>query len=81
MGPIVILILVGLILLLVETLLIPGFAVTGILGILEPITSLVCSILLLGEPLTPRTLAGGLLVLVSAFLITLGDHKKSAKES
>ena len=33
MGPIVILILVGLILLLVETLLIPGFAVTGILGI------------------------------------------------
>ena len=33
MGPIVILILVGLILLLVETLLIPGFAVTGILGL------------------------------------------------
>lgn len=58
-----------------------GPTVTGILGILEPITSLVCSILLLGEPLTPRTLAGGLLVLVSAFLITLGDHKKSAKES
>ena len=59
-----------------------GPTVTGILGILEPITSLVCSILLLNEPLTPRTLAGGLLVLVSAFLITLGDHKKSsAKES
>lgn len=35
MGPIVILILVGLILLLVETLLIPGFAVTGILGIVS----------------------------------------------
>ena len=35
MGPIVILILVGLILLLVETLLIPGFAVTGILGIIS----------------------------------------------
>ena len=33
MGPIIILILVGLILLLVETLLIPGFAVTGILGL------------------------------------------------
>ena len=33
MGPIIILIIVGLILLLVETLLIPGFAVTGILGI------------------------------------------------
>ena len=59
-----------------------GPTVTGILGILEPITSLVCSILLLNEPLTPRTLLGGLLVLVSAFLITLGDHKKSsAKES
>ena len=59
-----------------------GPTVTGILGILEPITSLVCSILLLNEPLTPRTLVGGLLVLVSAFLITLGDHKKSsAKES
>ena len=33
MGPIIILIVVGLILLLVETLLIPGFAVTGILGL------------------------------------------------
>ena len=33
MGPVIILIAVGLILLLVETLLIPGFAVTGILGI------------------------------------------------
>ena len=33
MGPIIILIAVGLLLLLVETLLIPGFAVTGILGI------------------------------------------------
>lgn len=33
MGPVIILILVGLVLLLVETLLIPGFAVTGILGI------------------------------------------------
>ncbi|MBR5640666.1 MAG: EamA family transporter [Firmicutes bacterium] len=59
-----------------------GPTVTGILGILEPITSLVCSILLLGEPLTKRSLLGGILVLVSAFLITLGDHKKSsAKES
>ena len=53
-----------------------GPTITGILGILEPITSLVCSILLLGEPLTPRTLLGGLLVLTSAFLITLGDYKK-----
>ena len=59
-----------------------GPTVTDILGILEPITSLVCSILLLGEPLTPRTLCGGLLVLFSAFLITVGDYKKSsAKES
>ena len=59
-----------------------GPTVTGILGILEPITSLVCSILLLGEPLTPRTLLGGLLVLLSAFLIMVGDYKKSsAKES
>jgi membrane-bound ClpP family serine protease len=33
MGPIIILIIVGLLLLLVETLLLPGFAVTGILGI------------------------------------------------
>ena len=33
MGPVIILILVGLVLLLVETLLIPGFAVTGILGL------------------------------------------------
>ena len=59
-----------------------GPTITAILGILEPITSLVCSILLLGEPLTPRTLLGGILVLVSAFLITIGDYKKSsAKES
>ena len=59
-----------------------GPTVTGILGILEPITSLVCSILLLGEPLTPRTLLGGILVLASAFLITISDYKKSsAKES
>ena len=53
-----------------------GPTVTGILGILEPITSLVCSILLLGEPLTKRSLLGGILVLTSAFLITLGDYKK-----
>ena len=53
-----------------------GPTVTGILGILEPITSLVCSILLLGEPLTKRSLLGGILVLASAFLITLGDYKK-----
>ena len=53
-----------------------GPTVTGILGILEPITSLVCSILLLGEPLTKRSLLGGILVLGSAFLITLGDYKK-----
>ncbi|MBP5505351.1 MAG: NfeD family protein [Bacteroidales bacterium] len=33
MGPIIILIIVGLLLLLVETLLIPGFAITGILGL------------------------------------------------
>lgn len=33
MGPVIILLLVGLVLLLVETFLIPGFAVTGILGI------------------------------------------------
>ena len=33
MGPIISLIVVGLLLLLVETLLIPGFAVTGILGL------------------------------------------------
>ena len=59
-----------------------GPTVTGILGILEPITSLVCSILLLGEPLTKRSLLGAIFVLASAFLITLGDHKKSsAKES
>ena len=53
-----------------------GPTVTGILGILEPITSLVCSILLLGEPLTKRSLLGGILVLASAFLITLGDYTK-----
>ena len=58
-----------------------GPTVTGILGILEPITSLVCSILLLGEPFTARTLIGGILVLCSAFLITLSDHQKSAKET
>lgn len=56
-----------------------GPTVTGILGILEPITSLVCSILLLGEPLTKRSLLGGLLVLASAFLITLGDYRRSGK--
>ena len=54
-----------------------GPTITGILGILEPITSLVCSIVLLGEPLTPRTLLGGVLVLISAFLITIGDYKKA----
>ena len=58
-----------------------GPTVTGILGILEPITSLVCSILLLGEPLTKRSLLGGILVLASAFLITLGDYAKSEKSS
>ena len=35
MGPIILLILLGLILLLVETLLLPGFAFTGILGLLS----------------------------------------------
>ena len=35
MGPIILLILLGLILLLVETLLLPGFFFTGILGVLS----------------------------------------------
>ncbi|MCR4804249.1 MAG: DMT family transporter [Clostridia bacterium] len=52
-----------------------GPTITAILGILEPITSLICSILLLGEPFTARTLFGGVLVLISALLITLGDLK------
>lgn len=50
-----------------------GSATTGILGILEPITSLVCSMLLLGEPLTARTFIGGVIIIASAFLITLGE--------
>ena len=33
MGPVIILLIVGLVLLLVELLLIPGFAITGILGV------------------------------------------------
>ncbi len=56
-----------------------GSATVSILGILEPITTTVVSVLLLKEAMTARNLLGGLLVLLSAALI-LSDKNPRAEE-
>lgn len=48
-----------------------GPTVTGIVGILEPVTSVVMGILLLGEPFGLRSMAGAAAVLGAAILLTL----------
>ncbi|MCQ2561345.1 MAG: DMT family transporter [Clostridia bacterium] len=58
-----------------------GPTVTGVLGILEPITSLVCSILLLNEAFTAKSLIGGIIVLAGAVLITIGTKNEPEKET
>lgn len=57
-----------------------GPTITGILGILEPITSLICSIVLLGEPFTKQSLIGGIIVIAAALLITAGTAEAGKKE-
>ena len=46
-----------------------GSATVSILGILEPITTTIISVLFLKEAITTRSLIGGILVLVSAIII------------
>ena len=65
MGPVIILIIVGLLLLLVETLLIPGFAVTGILGIASLAAACYLAFTRIG------TTAGVICVIVCILLATL----------
>lgn len=54
-----------------------GSTTASILSMLEPITSVVCGVLLLGEPMTWVKLAGGLLVLGAIALLTLAGAKQT----
>jgi len=63
MGPIILLILLGLILLLVETLLLPGFFFTGILGVLSLAAACYFGFVNFGN-------AGGLATIIFCVLVT-----------
>ncbi|MBO4557643.1 MAG: nodulation efficiency protein D (NfeD) [Bacteroidales bacterium] len=69
MGPIIILIIVGLILLLVETLLIPGFAVTGILGLISMAAACWLAFTTIGS--TAGIIVTVVCILLSALLLVL----------
>ena len=46
---------------------------TAILGALEPVTAVVLSVVVLGQGLTPREMAGGLLIVAATTLVVAGD--------
>lgn len=52
-----------------EAVKLAGSSTVSILGILEPITSTVISVIFMKEAITSRSLAGGIMVLISAVLI------------
>lgn len=54
---------------------------TSILSTLEPITSIVIGIVILGEPLGVRTLIGSVLVVSASLLIAFFDLKTAAKKA
>lgn len=58
----------------IRALLLIGPTPTAILGALEPVTAVIISLLVLGEPFTARDLAGGLLILLSTILVVISDR-------
>ena len=50
-----------------------GSTPTAILGALEPVTAVVLSVVVLGQGLTPREMAGGLLIVAATTLVVAGD--------
>lgn len=53
-----------------------GPTVTSIVGMFEPITSVVLGILILGEPVTVRNIVACILILAGVFIITITKDKK-----
>ena len=50
-----------------------GSTPTAIFGAFEPVTAVVLSVIVLGQPLTARELAGGMLIVLAATLVIVGD--------
>lgn len=50
-----------------------GSTPTAIFGAFEPVTAVVLSVVVLGQTLTPRELAGGMLIVLAATLVIVGD--------
>lgn len=51
-----------------------GSTPTAIFGALEPVTAVVLSILTLGQTITPRELAGGLLIVIATTMVVASDR-------
>lgn len=51
---------------------------TAIFGALEPITAVALSVVLLGESVTAREMAGGALVVLATMLVVVGDQAEDA---
>lgn len=54
-----------------------GSTSTAILGALEPVTAVILSVVILHQPLTPREISGGLLILIATTLIVSVDRLPS----
>lgn len=54
-----------------------GSTPTAILGALEPVTAVVLSVIVLGQGLTPREMAGGLLIVAATTLVVAGNRVDS----
>ena len=50
-----------------------GSTATAIFGALEPLTAVILSIVILGQTMTPREAAGGVLILIATTLIVVSD--------
>ena len=51
-----------------------GSTPTAIFGALEPVTAVILSILTLGQTITPRELAGGLLIVIATTMVVASDR-------
>lgn len=51
-----------------------GSTPTAIFGALEPVSAAVLSVLVLGQTMTPREIAGGLLIVVATTVVVAGEH-------
>lgn len=55
-----------------------GSTITAIFGALEPVTALLLSVLVLGQPVTGRELMGIVLILIATTLVVVGDTVTNA---